>query len=214
MAASDLKWACRAAHAGVTGYLGTPFNEDQLCPAIGDGLEPLSGVAGPGLGSGRPADATRGAHARNGPRAWCKATAQQRASGLQAHSGGKHERAPAPGRDTEIGGRRVPKGALVLLDIYSMQRRADYFPRPAAFDPERFSPEREKTIPRNAYQPFGSGPRSCIGRPFALMEGHLVLATIAGRVRLERTDTTRIAPKAALTLRPRRPVVLRIRAED
>jgi cytochrome P450 len=117
-------------------------------------------------------------------------------------------------RDTEIGGRRVPKGALVLLDIYSMQRRADYFPRPAAFDPERFGPEREKAIPRNAYQPFGSGPRSCIGRPFALMEGHLVLATISDRVRLEGTDATRIAPKAALTLRPRRPVVLQIRAED
>jgi cytochrome P450 len=116
-------------------------------------------------------------------------------------------------RDTEIGGRRVPKGALVLLDIYSMQRRTDYFPRPAAFDPERFSPEREKAIPRNAYQPFGSGPRSCIGRPFALMEGHLILATISDRVRLERTDATRIAPKAALTLRPRRPVVVRIRAE-
>jgi cytochrome P450 len=95
-----------------------------------------------------------------------------------------------------------------------MQRRADYFPRPAAFDPDRFSPEREKAIPRNAYQPFGSGPRSCIGRPFALMEGQLILATVTGCVRLESIDSTRIAPKAALTLRPRRPVALRLRAED
>jgi cytochrome P450 len=113
-------------------------------------------------------------------------------------------------RDTEIGGQRVPKGALVLLDIYGMQRRADFFPRPAAFDPERFSPAREKAIPRNAYQPFGSGPRSCIGRPFALMEGHLVLAAITSRVWFKDGARQRITPRAALTLRPRTPVKLRV----
>ena len=77
---------------------GHAVQRGSLMPGDRDGLEPRSGVAGPGLGSGRPAHATRGAHARgtgHGP--GDKATAQQRASGLQAHSGGKHERAPAPG---------------------------------------------------------------------------------------------------------------------
>jgi cytochrome P450 len=33
--------------------------------------------------------------------------------------------------------------------------------------------------------PFGGGPRVCIGNAFALMEAHLIVATIAQRYRLE-----------------------------
>jgi cytochrome P450 len=82
----------------------------------------------------------------------------------------------------EIDGYLIPKGWAVLLVPYTLHRREDAFPQPEVFDPERFTPEREKQLPRYAYVPFGAGPRICLGLHFSLMEGHLLLATLAQRV--------------------------------
>src|SRR5262249_18525899 len=75
---------------------------------------------------------------------------------------------PAPGvpgepiEDVSIGGYDVPKGNLVTVATYALQRNARFFPDPERFDPERFAPGWEDRIPRHAYLPFGSGPRVCI----------------------------------------------------
>ncbi|GCE49764.1 cytochrome P450 [Thermosporothrix hazakensis] len=87
--------------------------------------------------------------------------------------------------DLDIDGYQIPAGAIILISPYTMHRRADTFPEPERFDPERFTPEREKQLPRYAYMPFGGGPRVCLGNHFALMEGHLLLATLAQRLRFE-----------------------------
>ncbi len=85
--------------------------------------------------------------------------------------------------DIEIDGYPIHKQTTVIIGIYAIHRRTDLFPDPEKFDPERFTPENEKQLPRYAYMPFGAGPRICIGNHFALMEGHLLLATLAQRVR-------------------------------
>jgi len=107
-------------------------------------------------------------------------------------------------RDVEIDGYRVPKGWVVLLAPYTLHRREEYFPEPEKFDPERFTPEREKQLPRYAYVPFGAGPRICIGNHFAMMEGQLLLATIAQRVSFSLLPGQTIQPDPVhhLTLRP------------
>ncbi|HEX7736877.1 MAG TPA: cytochrome P450 [Ktedonobacteraceae bacterium] len=84
--------------------------------------------------------------------------------------------------DIEIDGYCVPRGWAVLLVPYTLHRREDAFPQPERFDPERFAPAREKQLPRYAYVPFGAGPRVCLGLHFSLLEGHLLLATLAQRV--------------------------------
>jgi cytochrome P450 len=106
-------------------------------------------------------------------------------------------------RDVTIGGVRVPQGTTVAVNIYGMHRRPDLFPDPEVFDLDRFTPEREGSLPRSAYMPFGSGPRVCIGAHFALMEAHLLLATIAQRISLERADRVP-RPQPLITLRPDR----------
>jgi cytochrome P450 len=107
-------------------------------------------------------------------------------------------------RDLEIDGYHIPKNRVVLISPYTLHRREDTFPRPETFDPERFSPEHEKQLPRHAYLPFGAGPRICIGNHFSLMEGHLLLATLAQRVNfsLVSTQPPRINLTHHLTLRP------------
>ncbi len=107
-------------------------------------------------------------------------------------------------RDMEIAGYLVPKNQIVLIAPYTLHRRSEYFPQPENFDPERFSPEREKQLPRHAYLPFGAGPRICIGNHFAMMEGQLLLATLVQRVNfsLVQDQPLVIDPVHHLTLRP------------
>ena len=116
-------------------------------------------------------------------------------------------------RDVVIDGYRVPKDRTVILCPYTLHRRAEYFPEPEMFDPDRFAPEREKLLPRHAYLPFGAGPRICIGNHFSLMEGHLLLAALAQRVSftLEPEQDIRLDPAHHLTLRPSGPVNVRVR---
>lgn len=113
--------------------------------------------------------------------------------------------------DVVIGAHRIAKGATVLVNIYGLHRRPDLFAEPERFDPDRFEPEREKALPRGAYLPFIDGPRVCVGYHFALMEGHLLLAHIMRQVALEAIDDALVPPLPRVTLRPSRPVMLRVR---
>jgi len=106
--------------------------------------------------------------------------------------------------NVEIDGYRIPKGWVVLLSPYTLHRREDSFPESEKFDPERFTPEREKQLPRYVYLPFGAGPRICLGLYFAMMEGHLLLATLAQRISFSLVPGQTIVPDPVhhLTLRP------------
>jgi cytochrome P450 len=107
-------------------------------------------------------------------------------------------------KDVEIDGYLVPTNWIVLIAPYTLHRREEFFPQPETFDPERFTPKREKLLPRYAYMPFGAGPRICIGMHLAMMEGHLLLATLAQRASftLLAGQTIKIDPVHNLTLRP------------
>jgi len=86
-------------------------------------------------------------------------------------------------RDFPVGEHILPAGSLVVVCQYAMHRDPRYFPDPERFDPERFTPEAKAERPQYSYFPFGGGPRRCIGEGFALMEGVLLLATLARRWR-------------------------------
>lgn len=117
-----------------------------------------------------------------------------------------HPPAYMTGRETTeemtIAGHRLPEGALVLVNIRGIHRRADYFPRPDLFEPARMLPEAKKARPRHHFLPFGAGPRVCIGSHFALLEGQLALATMVQHTRM-RLLATRVVPEPMVTLRPR-----------
>lgn len=120
--------------------------------------------------------------------------------------------------DLELGGYPIRKDESVLVATYALHRRPDYFPDPEKFDPERFTLENEKRMPRYAYMPFGAGPRICIGNHFAMMEGHLLLATLAQRVSFELVSGQQIEPdpNKTITIRPKYGIkmVVRRRSEQ
>ena len=71
-----------------------------------------------------------------------------------------------------------------------------------AFDPDRFSPERRAKIPPNAYKPFGTGQRACIGRQFALQEASLVLSMLLQRFEFIDFANYQLETKQTLTIKP------------
>ncbi|HYO89035.1 MAG TPA: cytochrome P450 [Candidatus Limnocylindrales bacterium] len=105
--------------------------------------------------------------------------------------------------DIEIAGYIVKKGEVVVIPIYSLHHDAHYFPEPERYDPDRFSPEREKDIPKYAYLPFGAGPRVCIGNAFAMMEARLIVATIAQKLTFTVAPDQIVEPQRMFTLRPK-----------
>jgi cytochrome P450 len=81
----------------------------------------------------------------------------------------------------EFGGWPLPAGVHIAPSIYLLHRRADLYPDPTAFRPERFLEQ-----PAGTYEwiPFGGGVRRCLGASFALMEMKVVLGTILKTVEL------------------------------
>ena len=102
--------------------------------------------------------------------------------------------------DTTLGPYAVKKGDRLWLSPFVMHRRPAFFPDPERFDPDRWTPERERALPKFAYMPFGGGPRVCIGNGFALMEAHLIVAAVAQRTRLSLRPGHPIDLNAQITL--------------
>lgn len=106
-------------------------------------------------------------------------------------------------QDVSLGSLFVREGQTVVISPYAMGRSERFFDTPLVFDPERFSPERESTLSKYAYLPFGAGPRVCIGNGFAMMEAKLLLATIVQRFHIALLQQPEeIHPEPMITLRP------------
>jgi cytochrome P450 len=105
--------------------------------------------------------------------------------------------------DDEVLGKRIPKGAQILIVPWLLHRNPRLWENAERFDPERFAPERVAARHRFAYIPFGAGPRICIGAAFAMAEAMLILATVAQRYRLRLSPGIPVEPQGLITLRPR-----------
>jgi cytochrome P450 len=103
----------------------------------------------------------------------------------------------------EVGGYTVPAGTLVLMSPYVMQRDRRYYPDPDRFDPRRWDAQAAPKAPKFAYFPFGGGPRGCIGQSYAMLEGVLIIATLARHWRMRVAPGHAVAFQPLINLRPR-----------
>ncbi|HEX3478922.1 MAG TPA: cytochrome P450 [Kofleriaceae bacterium] len=104
--------------------------------------------------------------------------------------------------DSALGAHHLAKGTGIGCSPYLLHHDPDLFEAPDRFDPDRWLPERARTVPKEAFIPFGGGARKCIGDAFGLAEATLVLAAITARWDLHPTLDRPVRPvprRAALT---------------
>ena len=90
------------------------------------------------------------------------------------------------GEPFRLGDYEIPPGIEINPSIRMIHRRADLYPRPFEFRPERFlGPEAPDTY---TWLPFGGGTRRCLGASFALMEMRIVLRQVLARATLRAVD--------------------------
>jgi cytochrome P450 len=112
---------------------------------------------------------------------------------------------PLAGRrlTTELvaGDLRLPAGTDVTPAIWLVHTRADTYPEPFAFRPERFLESGPDTY---AWIPFGGGVRRCLGAAFAEFEMRIALRAVLTRCELEKANPMpeRVA-RRNVTLSPR-----------
>jgi cytochrome P450 len=112
----------------------------------------------------------------------------------------------------EAGGHSFPADTIALASQWVLHHDPRYFPDPYRFDPERWTPEARAARPKFSYFPFGGGPRTCIGEPFAWMEGTLLLASLARRWRPALLPGHPVTLQPGITLRPRHGLRMRLEA--
>lgn len=81
-------------------------------------------------------------------------------------------------------GKVVPAGATVVVATVKLHRRPDIYPNPNKFDPDNFLPERSANRHYYAFVPFSAGPRSCVGRKYAMLKLKIILSTILRNFRV------------------------------
>ena len=108
--------------------------------------------------------------------------------------------------DDQVNEYFLPKGTVWIIYIRGMHRHPDYWNEPNRFLPDRWS---DPHLNKEAYMPFGAGPRMCIGEHFAMMEVQLILTAIVNRFDFRLLSKT-ISEKPLVTLRPLEPVMISI----
>jgi cytochrome P450 len=88
-------------------------------------------------------------------------------------------------KELRVDGHVLPAGTDVTPAIWLAHTRADRYPEPFAFRPERFLDGAPSTY---AWIPFGGGVRRCLGAAFAEMEMRVVLAEVLRRRTLRAAD--------------------------
>ncbi|MCQ4041193.1 bifunctional cytochrome P450/NADPH--P450 reductase [Streptantibioticus rubrisoli] len=105
--------------------------------------------------------------------------------------------------DTVIGGRYPLKaGQCVVVLTPMLHRDPVWGDNVEEFDPERFAPQTEAARSPNAFKPFGTGERACIGRQFALHEATMLLGLLIHRYRFLDHTGYQLRVKETLTLKP------------
>lgn len=106
--------------------------------------------------------------------------------------------------DLTLGGQyEMSAGDWVIVPLAALHRDPGVWGSDAEeFNPDRFAPGEARKRPAQAYKPFGTGERACIGRQFAVHEAVLALGLVLHRYDLIPDPTYDLRIAESLTLKP------------
>lgn len=107
----------------------------------------------------------------------------------------------------EIDGFHIPANAMIIVSPWVVHRNAQVWPNPEQFNPDRFV----DGVPMLGYLPFGTGPRLCIGRDMARLQGAQIISHIAQNWQLRPIHSQQVPVDASVTLRPQGGLPMRLK---
>jgi cytochrome P450 len=113
--------------------------------------------------------------------------------------------------DMVLGGHSIRRGSQVLAPAWVVHRDERWWKQPEQFRPQRWLNGELDTQPQGAYFPFGGGPRLCIGKHLAKVEGSVVLLSLVQRFEFLPAPNYRLELMQSVTLRPRTGIRLVLR---
>ncbi|XP_063379811.1 cytochrome P450 4g15-like isoform X1 [Cydia fagiglandana] len=72
----------------------------------------------------------------------------------------------------------LPAGSTIVIGTFKVHRNPKYYKEPDVFNPDNFLPENTQDRHYYSYIPFSAGPRSCVGRKYAILKLKVLLATV------------------------------------
>ncbi|KAJ8675938.1 hypothetical protein QAD02_011724 [Eretmocerus hayati] len=81
----------------------------------------------------------------------------------------------------------IPAGATTVVATFKLHRQPHIYPNPDVFNPDNFLPEKTANRHYYAFVPFSAGPRSCVGRKYAMLKLKILLSTILRNFKVKST---------------------------
>jgi cytochrome P450 len=109
----------------------------------------------------------------------------------------------------------IPKGTTVVPSSYISHRNEKYYKDPELWNPERWTKEFERSLPRGAYFPFGMSSTKCLGAEFAVLEAQIFILCFAKKYKWENClndGAPKIYPK--ISLKPKNGIPIIIQKKD
>lgn len=78
----------------------------------------------------------------------------------------------------------IPAKCTTVIGTFKLHRRPEIYNNPEKFDPDNFLPERTANRHYYSFIPFSAGPRSCVGRKYAMLKLKILLSTILRNFRV------------------------------
>ncbi|MGQ0825937.1 MAG: cytochrome P450 [Actinomycetota bacterium] len=115
-----------------------------------------------------------------------------------------------------VDGYEIPPKTTILLSPWLTQRSPRSFTHPDIFDPDRFA-DPTHAHPDGAFDPWGFGNLSCVGRHIARQSQRTVISTIVQRVRLDVLPGQHVDPVSVpmgIAALPSPGIRMRVQAQD